>query len=105
MEFHLKRVYSASLFTGYVFILRNKGQAALSINLRAMSFDKPNRAVLGHLERETLEPCPLMGENPLCETVLRVILRGQKTEPSSMLGQISHGQAPFMNSVPEGELK
>lgn len=74
------RIFRAEGYTGYTFLVTNASSKAIRLNLPSLSFGKPNKAVMLHVDHEILEPCSKnKGRNPKengCTTALRVLIDG-----------------------------
>lgn len=101
-DFVLTQIYSSSDFTGYVFLLRNKGKETQKINLSNFSFGYPNRAILAHVNSEELIKCPFFGKNQDCQTTLQVVVRGNKNLSLPILS--SSAIPPFVKASDSAEV-
>lgn len=74
------RVFRSDGYTGYTFLLTNTSSKTLKLNLPSLSFGKPNRAVMIHVDHDVLETCQANNsKNPKdkgCTTALRVLVDG-----------------------------
>lgn len=105
LKFKLIRMYQSNEFTGYVFEIENLGSKKETINLSSLSFGLPNRAILAHVDQDTLAVCPLLSVTTDCITRLHVIIRGTPNSSDDFKSLLSsiHSIPPFVKAN-EGEL-
>ena len=102
----LTRIFASQGLVGYAFELRNKSSTPLTIDIPALSLGAPGRAVLIHVDKQTLESCGFVS-TPGCKTRLLIVARGDVQE-SRALSVRTSGEMPFVRggegnlSMPEG---
>ena len=97
----LTRIFASQGLVGYAFELRNKSSTPVTIDIPALSLGAPGRAVLIHVDKQTLESCGFVS-TPGCKTRLLIVARGDVQE-SRALSVRTSGEMPFV-LVGEGNL-
>lgn len=98
LKFNLIRMYNTSDFTGYVFDVTNTGSKKQTLTLSNIAFGLPNRAIIAHIDRDSLAVCPLLSVTTDCVTRLHMIIRGTPNPTDDFQSSLSsiHSVHPFM---------